>query len=290
MPSKPASKSDSSPATGTLFVVATPIGNLSDMTLRAIETLRSVDIIAAEDTRHTRKLLTHYDIHRRVVSYHGENMEARGRELIGRIGEGLNIALVTDAGTPGISDPGALLVGQAVERGFCVTVIPGPTALVTALVGSGLSTQPFAFLGFAPPRGPNRRKFFAAHGSLPMTLVLYESPKRLARTLQDILDAWGDRRIAVARELTKQYEETFRGTVKESRDYFSGEIRGELTLVVSGAAEGQTSPEKESDWREELRLLLAMPGVSLKEAVDRVASGCGLSRRMVYQEALGKMK
>ncbi len=290
MPSKPATKADSSSTPGTLYIVATPIGNLADMTLRAIETLRSVHLIAAEDTRHTRKLLSHYDIHRPVASYHGKNMEVRGRELIGRIGAGQDVALVTDAGTPGISDPGALLARQAIEHGFSVCVIPGATALITALVGSGLPTHPFAFLGFAPPRGPNRRKFFASHGSLCMTLVLYESPKRLQRTLQDILTAWGDRRVAVGRELTKQYEEVFRGTVTESLDYFSGEIRGELTLVVAGAFEEHALPEEEAAWREELARLLHTAGITLKEAVERTASQYGLSRRMVYQEALGKKR
>jgi len=272
---------------GTLYVVATPIGNLSDISLRALETLRSVHLIAAEDTRHTRKLLSRHDIHKPLVSYHGHNLERSGRELMERIEAGESVALVTDAGTPGVSDPGALLIAGAVDRGLPLVVIPGATALIAALVASGLPTHPFAFLGFAPARGHGRTKFFASHAVLTMTLILYESPKRLARTLEDILTFWGDRRIAVARELTKRHEEVFRGLVSRCREHFPGEVKGELTLVVEGAAEGIIAAEREErDWRGELRLLLDTPGVTVKDAVERIAAARRVPRRTVYREAL----
>ena len=279
---------------GTLYVVATPIGNLGDITLRALEVLRSVDLIAAEDTRHTRKLLTHFDIHRPLVSYHSHNFQYRGPKLIEKIRDGKNIALVTDAGTPGISDPGTLLVHQAIEEELTVVAIPGPTALIAALVVSGLPTHPFAFLGFPPAKGTGRRRFFASYGLLPMTLILYESPQRLNKTLEDMLQYWGNRSIAVARELTKQYEEFFRGTIEEAKSYYSEGTKGELTLVVAGVDIGpgaRSKEETESDatgmtWQEELRLLLDKPGMSVREASERIARRHGLQKRMVYQEAL----
>lgn len=288
MPSKRASETEEREGPGALFVVSTPIGNLSDVTLRALETLRSVDCIAAEDTRHTRKLLSRYDIHTPLVSYHSHNATERGPELIRRIEAGERIALVTDAGTPGISDPGALLIERAVALDLEVSVIPGPTALVAALVASGLSPQPFAFLGFPPPRGATRRRFFADHAALPMTLVLYESPRRLQKTLAEILEAWGNRKIAVARELTKIHEEIFRGTVSEALGRFSEEARGELTLVVGGPdVEARPVADAEaSDWREDLKRALREGDLSVKDAADLVSRKHGLPRRLVYKEAL----
>ncbi|MCE5241768.1 MAG: 16S rRNA (cytidine(1402)-2'-O)-methyltransferase [Syntrophobacteraceae bacterium] len=288
MPSKHASETETKEGPGALLVVSTPIGNLSDITLRALETLRSVDCIAAEDTRHTRKLLSRYDIHSPLVSYHSHNATERGPELIRRIEAGERIALVTDAGTPGISDPGALLIERAVALNLDVSVIPGPTALVAALVASGLPPQPFAFLGFPPPRGATRRRFFADHAVMAMTLVLYESPRRLQKTLEAIRDAWGNRRIAVARELTKIHEEIFRGTVSEALGRFSEEARGELTLVVGGPdVEVQPGLDAEAtDWREELKQVLREGGLSVKDAADLISRKHGLPRRLVYKEAL----
>lgn len=295
MPSKPVNEperpgEDRASGGGTLYVVATPIGNLSDVTLRALDTLKAVHLIAAEDTRHTRKLLSRYDIHKPLVSYHAHNAVRRGAELLDRIAEGENVALVTDAGTPGISDPGALLVEEAVRRGAAVVAIPGPTALVTALTVSGLPTHPFAFLGFAPGRGAARRRFFASFGSLPMTMVLYESPKRLGRTLGDLLESWGDRRIAVARELTKVHEEVFRGTISGAKAHFVEETRGELTLVVAGAEVGTCRDVEDDDWREELKRLVEDGEIPVKEAASRISDRYGLPRRLVYQEALGLRK
>lgn len=295
MPSKPANEPERSAAErptggGTLYVVATPIGNLSDITLRALDTLRAVHIIAAEDTRHTRKLLSRYDIHKPLVSYHTHNAVRRGEELLDKMADGKDVALVSDAGTPGISDPGALLVEEAVGRGLAVTVIPGPTALVAALTASGLPTHPFAFIGFAPNRGAARRRFFALYAAFPMTVVLYESPRRLVKTLEDLLGCWGDRRIAVARELTKVHEEVFRGTISEAKAHFTSETKGELTLVVAGAGEQDVPDAETSDWREELLRLLKEEKAPVKEAASRIADRYGLARRLVYQEALGLRK
>ncbi|WP_244083275.1 16S rRNA (cytidine(1402)-2'-O)-methyltransferase [Desulforhabdus sp. TSK] len=266
--------------------MATPIGNLGDITLRALETLRAVDVIAAEDTRHTRKLLSHYDIHKPLTSYHSHNAAQRGPELLGRLLQGQDVALVTDAGTPAISDPGALLVAEALELDLEVTILPGPTALVAALVVSGLSTHPFVFLGFPPPRGKERRNFFESAAAFRMTRILYESPQRTRRTLEDIFQFWGDLRIAVAREMTKIHEEVFRGRVSAALEHFSEGVRGELVLVVEGAGPASGIDAEGENWKEELGTLMAASGLSVKEASDDIAGRFGLSRRVVYQEAL----
>lgn len=286
MPSKPVIEAGVPRSSGALFLVATPIGNLADITLRALETLRSVDLVAAEDTRHTRKLLSFYDIHKPLISYHSQNLRERGSELVARIRGGTLVALVTDAGTPGISDPGALLVQQVLAENLPVGVIPGPTALITALAASGLPAHPFAFLGFPPARGSGRRRFFAAHANLPMTLILYEAPQRLQETLQAILLAWGDRRLAVARELTKHFEEFFRGTVSEALGHFPGKVRGELTLVVAGCSNGEAATLPPPDWQEELASLLEEDRLSVKQATEEIVRRHGLPRRTVYRQAL----
>jgi 16S rRNA (cytidine1402-2'-O)-methyltransferase len=271
---------------GTLYLVATPIGNLADITLRALDLLRTVDVIAAEDTRHTRKLLSHYQIHKPLVSYHSHNARQRGPELLHKLREGTRVALVTDAGTPGISDPGALLVSQVLEAGLSVIVLPGPAAFLMAVVASGLSTQPFVFLGFPPARAAGRKRFFADYGALAMTLVLYEAPQRLLRTLEEMLGVWGNRRIVVARELTKIHEEFFRGTIARAIEHFRPGVRGELTLVVAGAEEPPARQDEERDWRLELEDLLRQPGITVRMAADGIAKRFRLSKRLVYQEAL----
>lgn len=290
MPSKLVIEGVAPPSCGALFLVATPIGNLADITLRALEVLRSVNLIAAEDTRHTRKLLSFYDIHKPLISYHSQNLQERGAQLVARIRTGTLVALVTDAGTPGISDPGALLVQQVLAENLPVAVIPGPTALTTALVASGLPTHPFAFLGFPPAKGSGRRRFFAAYTSLPMTLILYEAPQRLRKTLEEIMVAWGDRRVAIARELTKHFEEFFRGTVSEAVEHFSGEIRGELTLVVAGCPEGEMAAPPLPDWQEALAVLLEEARLPVKQATDEIVGRYRLPRRTVYQKALEMRK
>lgn len=275
------------PASGTLYVVATPIGNLADISRRGLDVLGSVHRIVAEDTRRTRKLLSHYDIHKPLMSYHNHNMVQRGHQLIGMLRAGEDLALVTDAGTPGISDPGALLIHQALEEELPVEVIPGPTALIMALVASGLSTHPFVFLGFPPARGSGRKHFFTSYALLPMTLILYESPKRLVRTLEDILSYWGNRRIAVARELTKKHEEIFRGTVLEAQQHYTAEVLGEITLVVEGSVKRE-EPEEDKNiaWREELCDLLRETGLSVKDATKEIVQRYSLSRQEVYREAV----
>ncbi len=287
---------------GTLYMVATPIGNLADISLRALDTLRSVSLIAAEDTRRTRKLLSHYDIHKPLISYHEHNAGERGPELIGRLREGEDVALVTDAGTPGISDPGTALVLDALEAGIAVTAIPGPSAAITALIVSGLSTHPFAFLGFPPSRGAGRRQFFAKYAALPMTLILYESPQRIRHTLEDIAHYWGERRVAAARELTKLHEEVFRGSVSEALEYFSEGGRGEFTLVVEGSAEdvagaagvavGRERGEESTavDWREDLERMLSDSSLSVKDVAEKIAVRYRIPRRTAYREALNLKK
>lgn len=302
--------------TGKLYIVSTPIGNLSDITLRALETLRSVDLIAAEDTRHTRKLLSKYDIHKRLVSYHENNARQRGPDLLEKISAGKSIAVVTDAGTPGISDPGWLLIESALDLGIEPIPIPGPTALISALVVSGLPTHPFCFLGFPPAKGPAKRRFYSSGSSVQMTLILYQSPKKIAATLKDILENWGDRRIAVARELTKIHEEIFRGRVSEALEYFVGELRGEFALVVEGVVKGEGEVRKPGEnaaqrdslpqkggsgfagfgagsgdpgWEEEIRTLIRN-GVSSKEAASKIASKFNIPRRVAYKAALNLRK
>jgi 16S rRNA (cytidine1402-2'-O)-methyltransferase len=297
MPSNPDDEKEAKE--GKLYVVSTPIGNLADITLRALDTLREVDLIAAEDTRRTRKLLSYYDVHKPLVSYREHNARERGSELIEKIASGWSVALVTDAGTPGVSDPGKLLIEEAVQRGIDPVAIPGPTALISALTVSGLPIQPFVFLGFPPAKGADRKRFFQRYAGFTMTLILYESPKRLARTLRDISDNWGERRVAIARELTKVHEEIFRGTVSEAAARFESDARGEFTLVVEGAGPGSEiisgpcpgvgerncSDRNATSWRNELRALLE-GGVSSKEAASAIAGRFNIPRRVVYQAAL----
>lgn len=221
---------------GTLFLCATPIGNLGDVTFRVIDTLRSVDAILAEDTRQTRKLLAHYGIAARPISLHAHNEKARLPQILSWLEAGRSIALVTDAGTPGIADPGYLLVREAIASGLPVTVLPGPTALIPALILSGLPATPFVFLGFPPRRAGQRRRLFDSLKDSEWTVVFYESPHRLARTLRDLTDTLGaDRRAAVVRELTKRFEEVIREPLGRLRDRFDREPpRGEMVVVIGG--------------------------------------------------------
>jgi 16S rRNA (cytidine1402-2'-O)-methyltransferase len=213
----------------------------------------------------------------------------RGIELVEKVAGGRKVAVVTDAGTPGISDPGKLLIEAALGRGIEPVIIPGVTALISALVVSGLPPHPFVFLGFPPARGSERRRFFAENVALPMTLILYESPKRLLKTFGDILEGWGDRHIVVARELTKIHEEFFRGLVSEAMVHFESEVRGEVTLVVAGAGKESRRESEPTDWEDELRVLLEQ-GVSSKEAASAISGRFDLSRRLVYQAALRMRK
>jgi len=287
MPSMQRNDKGIPPRPGTLYVVATPIGNLEDITLRALHILRNVDLIAAEDTRHTRKLLSHFRIQKPLTSHHSHSGPHANRKILEVLHEGQDVALVTDAGTPGISDPGSLLIHQVVQEGFHAVSIPGPTALVAALVVSGLPTHPFAFLGFPPAKGSSRKRFFQEHSRLTMTLVLYESPQRLQRTLADIFQHWGNRRVAVVRELTKKFEEIKRGSVSEMLDHFPGGVRGELTLILEGAFPDAGKESLPGDaWEEELAALLADEGMTVRDAAEEMAKRLDLPRKEVYRKAL----
>jgi len=237
----------SEPSPATLYLVATPIGNLGDITLRALETLRQVDLVASEDTRKTGRLLQHYGIRKEQLSFHEHNEPQAGRRILGLLREGRSVALVTNAGTPGISDPGFSLVRLAVEQGVPVTMVPGPSALVMALVLSGLPAHSFTFRGF-PPRKPGaRRRFYAADRDSPHTLIYYESPHRLLASLADALEALGDQPAALANELTKLHEGVARGRLSELIDALGEDKpRGEYVLVVAGA-EGKRRQVRAAD-------------------------------------------
>lgn len=220
---------------GVLYVVSTPIGNLDDITLRALKILRHVDLIAAEDTRRTRRLLSHFDIHTPLVSYFEHNELKKLDKLLSQMKRGKEVALVSDAGTPGISDPGYRLIQQAIEREIPVIPVPGPSAVVAALSISGLPTDSFYFAGFLPKKGGKRRKLLKKLGEMDGTSILYESPHRLMKTLEDLREVCGDRQIAVTRELTKAFEEAIRGRISEVINTLKGKrIRGELTIVLAG--------------------------------------------------------
>lgn len=220
---------------GSLYVVSTPIGNLEDITLRAIRILKEVSIVAAEDTRHTQKLLSHYQIHTPLTSYHDHNKEEKTEVLLKRLTEGQSVALVTDAGTPGISDPGYYLINRCIQAGVRLSPISGPSAFLAALTVSGLPTDAFLFEGFLPKKRAGRIKHLASLKEEPRTIILYESPHRLVRCLQDVYEIWGDRRVVVARELTKLFEEIMRGRLSKIIPKLEGHsIRGEITLVIEG--------------------------------------------------------
>jgi 16S rRNA (cytidine1402-2'-O)-methyltransferase len=224
---------------GRLYLVSTPIGNLEDITLRAIKILRQVDLIAAEDTRRARRLLARYRAKPPLTSLFEHNEPAKKDALVKRLVEGHDIALISDAGTPGVSDPGFRLVKRAIEEGIEVIPIPGPSAHVAALVVSGLPTDSFHFFGFLPPKGAKRKKRLEAIKELRGTIILYEAPHRLLRTLQDIEDCCGDRHVVVARELTKLYEEVIRGPIVEVLERLEGrKMRGEITIVMAGRGRG----------------------------------------------------
>ncbi len=268
---------------GTLYVVGTPIGNLEDMTLRAIRTLREVRLIAAEDTRSARVLLTHFDIHTPVISFFEHNQRARLASVLEALAVG-DVALISEAGMPGLSDPGYLLVREAIAAGYPVTPIPGPTAAITALVVSGLPSDRFLFLGFPPRRSAERQRWLADVAREPGTLVLYEAPHRLCATLADVVAMLGDRQVAVAEELTKRFESVWRGEASAALAHFTAHPpRGEFTLVIAGAA----APLAEEAWPrarlEEAVDLLAAEGIAPATAARVLGRLTGLSRRELYQ-------
>ena len=262
-----------------LYIVATPIGNLEDISLRALRTLREVKLIAAEDTRRTRQLLSAYDIKTPTTSYHERNKLAKLDYILGCLDEG-DVALVSDAGMPGISDPGQELVAAAHERGIAVVPIPGASVVVTALAVSGLDTGQFRYLGFLPNKASARKKLLKSIADEPTTLVAFEAPHRLAAALADIMEILGDREIAVCRELTKLHEEVFRGRVSRAVEHFAAP-RGEFTLVIAGKKEME-KPVLTADIEKRLRSL-RRSGVGAKEAVAGLAEETGLSKKELYR-------
>lgn len=271
---------------GTLYVVSTPIGNLEDVTLRALRILKECDLIAAEDTRVTRKLLSRYDIHTPLTSYHQHSRGEKSEHLAGRLAAGESIALVSDAGTPGVSDPGADLISMAIDRGVSVVPVPGPNAALAALVASGLSASRFAFDGF-PPRGrSDRRAFFGALRAETRTVLLYESPGRIAGTIEDLYGVLGDRPVAIGRELTKAFEEIYRGTLSGAITHLAlRRPRGEFTVVLGAAAHTPAPESTPMDVESALRAALSS-GDTSRDAVQRVAADLQLPRRLVYRTLL----
>ncbi len=274
---------------GTLYIVGTPIGNLEDISARALRILKEADLIAAEDTRRTRKLLTHFEISTALTSYFEHNKLSKLDIILAALRNG-NVALVSDGGMPGISDPGYELINAAIETGHKVTPVPGPSAIATALVASGLPTNAFVFLGFLPRRSAARRALLVENVNDRRTLIAFESPHRLRDTLRDIATELGNRKIAIARELTKLHEEIFRGNVQEAREHFSpSEARGEITLVIAGAAPDEIETWTETQVRSALSESIAA-GTSPTTAAKKIANESGWPRRSVYRLAVETTK
>lgn len=274
---------------GTLYLVATPIGNLEDLTLRALRVLREVDCIAAEDTRQTRKLLTHFEIATPMLSLHQRSSQSRLEQLVGKLEQGASVALVTDAGTPVISDPGAELVRRCVEAGVPVVPIPGPSAVLTALSASGFDGQAFSFVGFLPRKPGERRRALESLRSRNETLVFFESPERIASFLRQAAEVFGDRPAVVARELTKKFEEFSRGSLRSLAEQWSArEARGEFTIVIAGNREAETrasTPGALTAAVARYRELLAA-GCDRRSALRTAAAETGVTRNALYEALL----
>jgi 16S rRNA (cytidine1402-2'-O)-methyltransferase len=284
---------DAGIATGCLYVVATPIGNLEDITLRALRILKEADLVACEDTRQTIKLLAHFDIQKRLISYHEHNEITRAPEIVIELEQGAKVALVSDAGTPAISDPGHRLVSLCLRHGIKVEPVPGPSAFVTALAVSGMPVDEFTFVGFLPSRQSGRRKSLRALISEPRTLAIYEAPHRLSDTLEDALEILGNRPAVIAREVTKMYEEFRRGHLRELlAEMRKTPARGEITLLI-GPADGQTaqqavssSAETEQPLSHRVEAIMASKGVDRKAALKQAARERGITRREAYKQLL----
>ena len=274
------------PKPGTLYIVGTPIGNLEDMTFRAVRILQTVNLIAAEDTRHTGKLLQHFQIKTPQISYHEHNRQSRIPELLEYMANGQAIALVSDAGMPGISDPGYELVIACIDAGITVVPIPGASAVITALSAAGLPTDRFVFEGFLPAKAAKRREYLDSLQTESRTLIFYESPYRLQESLQDLATVWGgDRQIVLARELTKLYEEFWRGTIAEAIAHYSQrEPQGEYTLVVAGNP--PVHPQLTEEQLKAELLQIMTQGISRSQASRQLAKITSLPRRQLYQLAL----
>lgn len=272
---------------GTLYLCATPIGNLKDMTPRARETLENVDLIAAEDTRNSIRLLNHFEIRTPMTSYHEYNRVEKARQLVQQLQEGKNIALITDAGTPAISDPGEVLVRMCQENGISVTALPGPAACIAALTLSGLSTRRFCFEGFLPADKKERAEVLEELAAETRTIVLYEAPHHLVRTLEQLREALGERRVTLCRELTKKFETVVPATLDGALQmYRSEEPRGEYVLVVEGRSREEKKKEQEAGWRamsvEEHMAFYVKQGMDEKNAMKQVARDRGVGKREIY--------
>lgn len=270
---------------GTLFVCPTPIGNLEDITLRTLRTLKEVDLIAAEDTRRTIKLLNHYKIKKPLTSYHEHNKWEKGEVLLKKLKNGEDIGLVSDAGMPGISDPGEELIKSSIEENIEVEVLPGPTASITALILSGLPTDKFVFEGFLPSNKKDRIKELERLRNEKRTMIIYESPYRLVNMLKDIKEVLGNRQISISRELTKVYEETFRGTVEEGIKKFKDQKKGEFVIIVEGGEIEEENPFEKISIKDHIRMYIEQ-GFSKKEAVKKVALERKLPKNQVYKESI----
>ena len=273
---------------GILYLCATPIGNLKDMTPRVVETLREVDLIAAEDTRNSIKLLNHFEIKTPMTSYHEFNKVEKALYLVEQLLAGKNIALITDAGTPAISDPGEILVRECQKAGINVTSLPGACALITALTLSGLNTRRFWMEGFLPSDKKEKKEILEELKDESRTMILYEAPHRLIKTLEELYDILGDREIALCRELTKKFETVFKTTLKEALSYYSeNEPRGEYVLVIEGKSREEKKQESIEEWQkmsiEEHVDFYEKQGIDRKEAMKKVAKDRGVSKRDIYQ-------
>ncbi len=266
-----------------LYIVSTPIGNLEDITLRALETLKKVDYIACEDTEHSLKLLNHYGIKKPLISYWSEKEKVRAEEIINKIKTGKTIALITDAGTPGISDPGAVVISRAIQEGIDIIPIPGPTAIITALSISGLSTEEFTFIGFLPVKQSQRKKKLLQLCRQQRTIVFYEAPHRILQSLYDMLEILGNRKVCIARELTKMFEEVLRGNLEDViLKLEESKIAGEYVIVVEGASKVQNNFEEALN--EVLDLM--KKGKGRKEAVKIVSELYNISKKELYEKSL----
>jgi 16S rRNA (cytidine1402-2'-O)-methyltransferase len=271
---------------GKLYLVATPIGNLQDMTFRAVEVLRAVDVIACEDTRHTRHLLDHFRISARVVSYHEHNEKERAEELADRLVAGGSVAVVSDAGTPGICDPAYRIVSRAIEVGADVIPIPGSVAFVSAVIASGLPTDSIFFGGFLPPKKSDRIKRLEQVREIPATLVFYEAPHRMSRSLLNCLEVLGDRQAAVARELTKLHEEIIRGDLSElSKRFAEAKVKGEIVLCIERSGASTERPGKSLTVSERITEL-ENEGMNRKSALKKAAREFGLSKSEAYRQTI----
>ena len=276
---------------GKLYLCATPIGNLEDITLRVLTTLKDVDLIAAEDTRHSIKLLNHFQIKTPMTSYHEYNKVEKARMLVEKMKEGLNVSLVTDAGTPGISDPGEELVRQCHAAGIAVTSLPGPAACITALTVSGLGTRRFCFEAFLPADKKERFRILEELKRETRTIIIYEAPHHLVKTLKELKEALGDRKISICRELTKRYEEVFPTTISGALERFLlEEPKGEFVFVLEGRTAEEMKREEQQEWEnipiEEHMERYMAAGMDKKQAMKEVARDRGISKRDVYQQLL----